>query len=229
MKDQIKSSFGRRRGRKLGPEVAANYESLYSNLSINADVKYDDLQDLFPKALEEFWMEIGFGGGEHLNQQLSDNQSVGIIGCEPYMNGVAKLLFNLNDGNDGRLKIWQEDVRLLIPQLPKEQLSRIYILFPDPWHKKRHNDRRLVTVEFVDILSSLLKTGGQIRLATDDYEYALQMMEAFSKNKQFNKLFGPDSEDTNHWPERPEWPQTKYETRAFRLGKPCAYFIFEKR
>ena len=224
--EKLLQTFGRRRGRKLRPYLQELYDKLLPQLRLDAQQQISRLCELFPTKVEEVWLEIGFGGGEHIKAQLDLNPTLGIIGCEPFANGVANLLKQLTPEDTQRLRLHDNDVRQLLAILPEGQLSRIYILFPDPWPKARHHKRRLIQVEFIKQLLPLLKPGGQIRIGTDDHPYVEHIIEVFQAIPQLTQLEGPTDPDPTTWPNRPaDWPQTRYEKKAVTKA---GFFVFQK-
>ncbi len=224
--EKLLQTFGRRRGRKLRPHLQELYDKLLPQLRLDSQQQISRVFSLFSTKVEEVWLEIGFGGGEHIKAQLDINPQLGIIGCEPFANGVANLLKQLTPEDTQRLRLHDNDVRQLFTILPEQQLSRIYILFPDPWPKARHHKRRLIQVDFINQLLPLLKPEGQIRIGTDDHPYVDYIMDVFRAIPQFNQLEGPTDSDPATWPSRPEdWPQTRYERKAVTKA---GFFVFQK-
>ena len=127
-----------------------------------------DPAQLFVENMREVWLEIGFGSGEHLAQQAIENPSVGIIGCEPYINGVARLLADIDKHDLTNVKIFRDDARILLRALPGASIARTFILFPDPWPKMRHHKRRIIGPSTIPSLCRLMPTGTELRIATDD-------------------------------------------------------------
>ena len=170
-------------------------------------------------------MEIGFGAGEHLAWQAEHNPDVGFIGCEPYINGVASLLRHAADKNLSNIRILADDVRPFLDRLPDACLTRLFVLFPDPWPKRRHADRRIVQFETLAKFSRALKPGGELRLATDDPGY-LRWMLARATGRSDLRWMARRAED---WRARPEdWPQTRYEAKAIAAGRAPAFLRFQK-
>src|SRR5262249_5216172 len=139
-------SYGRRRGRPLRKGRAASLAELLPKIAITppkpgAEL---DLSTLFAARVNEVWLEIGFGGGEHLAFQAQANHAIGFIGCEPYVNGMAALLAHVQSQALANLRVWPGDARELLPALPDASTGRAFILFPDPWPKTRHHKRRLI-------------------------------------------------------------------------------------
>ncbi|MCB1350214.1 MAG: tRNA (guanosine(46)-N7)-methyltransferase TrmB, partial [Maritimibacter sp.] len=123
------------------------------------------------------WLEVGFGGGEHMVHQAGLHPEVGIIGCEPYINGVAMLLGKLRAAGVDNVRIHPGDVRDLFDVLPAESLDKAFVLYPDPWPKKRHHRRRFVTPDYLGALAWAMKPGAELRIATDIRDYVRQALE----------------------------------------------------
>ena len=125
---------------------------------------------LFHRPPRALWLEIGFGGGEHLAALAAAHPDVGFLGVEPFINGVAKLLRAIEAGPLVNVRILKDDARLLLEVLPAASLERAYVLFPDPWPKLRHHKRRIVNGRTLADLARVVRPGGELRLATDDDE-----------------------------------------------------------
>lgn len=181
---------------------------------------------LFPAPVEALWLEIGFGGGEHLAQQAATYPAIGMIGCEIFENGIVKLLGEARRHGLGNLRLFVEDARLLIAALPEGSLARVFILFPDPWPKLRHHKRRIVSTETLDRLAFAMADGAELRLATDDRDYLSWMLERATAHSAFEWLArGPED-----WRQRPEdWPATRYEQKALAAGRAPAFLRFQRR
>ncbi|HUX80281.1 MAG TPA: tRNA (guanosine(46)-N7)-methyltransferase TrmB, partial [Alphaproteobacteria bacterium] len=193
-------------------------------------VKIDHPKNPFKVEPPDVWLEIGFGGGEHMLEQLAQNPIVAMIGCEPFMNGVAKLLAQLPAKDYDRTRIWHEDVRYLLDALPRPYFNRAFILFPDPWPKKRHQRRRLITNEFMEKLWPTLKEGAHLHIASDDMSYVEQIQDVLYGYPNLILCEGPASSDPLTWSPRPKgWPETRYEQKALASGKKCAYMLFQKK
>ncbi|WP_291047724.1 tRNA (guanosine(46)-N7)-methyltransferase TrmB [Hyphomonas sp.] len=145
------------------------------------------LSELFP-GKAAFWLEIGFGGAEHMITQARRNPGTGIIGCEPFLEGVAKALAGIEETGAGNVRLWPDDARPLIARLPDQSLDRVFILFPDPWPKRRQHKRRLVQPAFLDALYPKLKPGGHLRFATDVKSYADEALLTFLGDGRFEWL-----------------------------------------
>lgn len=170
------------------------------------------------------WLEIGFGGGEHLVHQCMLNPDVGIIGCEPFINGVAMLLGKIQQAGVQNLRIHPWDVREVFDVLPDQCLDRAFLLYPDPWPKMRHHRRRFVTPDHLDPLARVLKPGAIFRVATDIPDYVRQTMKEVPP-AGFDCLT-PDSADwATPWD---DWLSTRYEKKALREGRKPHYLTFRR-
>ncbi len=160
--------FGRRKGHKLRKQQAGLYEELLPKLSLNiAQAPPRDLASLFPFKPEQLQLEIGFGGGEHLLHEARNHPSTGLIGCEPFINGMAKMLAVIANEKIQNIRLFASDALYLLEWLPAASLDRIDILYADPWPKKRHWKRRFISDENVARFARVLKPGGTLRFASD--------------------------------------------------------------
>ena len=185
-----------------------------------------DLEQLFVENMREVWLEIGFGSGEHLAQQAIENPSVGIIGCEPYINGVARLLADIDKHDLTNVKIFRDDARILLRALPGASIARTFILFPDPWPKMRHHKRRIIGPSTIPSLCRLMPPGTELRIATDDPSYKEWILQHMLACEEFEWR----ARHPVDWRERPvDWPETRYEMKANAAGRQCSYFMFDRR
>ncbi|MBL8698613.1 MAG: tRNA (guanosine(46)-N7)-methyltransferase TrmB [Alphaproteobacteria bacterium] len=217
-------SFGRRRGRKLRAGRAALLDTLLPQLGIAlpAGEPPVDPRTLFAIAPREVWLEIGFGGGEHLAWQAGRNPDVGLIGCEPYENGVVALLGHVRDRGLANIRIWNDDARPLLGRLAPASIARAFVLFPDPWPKARHHKRRLIQAPFLDALARVLQPGAEFRLASDHADYVEWMLERVPVH--------PDLTLAARFEARPDdWPETRYEAWSVGEGRRPTYFSFVRR
>jgi tRNA (guanine-N7-)-methyltransferase len=184
-----------------------------------------DPQHLFPSPPRELWLEIGFGGGEHLAAQAESHPDVGFIGAEPFVNGVARLLSLAEAAGLDNIRILADDARLLLKALPDSAIARAFVLFPDPWPKLRHRKRRIVNPDTVADLARAIRSGGELRLATDDPDYARAMLETVLRQPRFAWL----AERNDDWLARPDdWPPTRYEEKALAAGRRPIYLRFAR-
>lgn len=223
MASHLFRSFGRRRARKLRPYSQQAYDEKLEGVRLTLE------KPIFEVTPSEIWLEIGFGGGEHLLAQLTQNPHIHMIGCEPFVNGIAKLLGHLADEDRERVRIWPDDVRSLLEKIPPHYFSKAFILFPDPWPKKRQHKRRLIQREFINNLLQTLKKGALLHIASDDQAYIEHILDFLPHHPDITYVQGPSSADSSTWGRRPEgWPPTRYEEKALLKGLSCAYMIFQK-
>jgi len=216
--------FGRRAGQSLRGNQARLIENMLPKLRVPDQLDaLRDPQALFADTVCEVWLEIGFGGGEHLAWQATENPHVGFIGGEPYVNGVAKLLGLLKAGNICNVRIIDDDIRPRIDQLGNQSISRAFLLFPDPWPKLRHHKRRFVNWTNLDRLHRVMKPGAEFRVASDIDHYISWSLREVAEHGGFRLL----SDDPADWLQRPaDWPQTRYEAKAAREGRMSTYLRF---
>jgi tRNA (guanine-N7-)-methyltransferase len=162
-------SFGRIRSRAIKPRQAALMETLLPTIAVDPD---NPLGGWAGEHWPETWLEIGFGGGEHLAAQAARHPGVRFLGAEPFLNGVASALRHIDEAKLDNVRIHPGDVRDLFAKIPDAAFDRIFVLFPDPWPKARHRKRRLVGPDTAGELARLLKPGGRLRFATDVADYA---------------------------------------------------------
>jgi len=220
-------SFGRRKGHKLSPRQSELVASLLPCLQpdLNA-APPEPLEGLFQAPVEDVWLEIGFGAGEHLIWQAKAHPQVGIIGCEPYINGVAKVLASVAEDGLDNVAIHPDDALALLDWLPPASIGRVFVLFPDPWPKRRHRKRRLLQEQTIGALARVMRPGAEIRFATDIGDYARTALLAFMRESSFTWT----ARRPGDWRERPhDWPQTRYEAKAIAAGRRCSYFRFQRR
>ncbi len=223
-------SFGRRRGRKASDRQRNLLTTLLPRVGVDvarlAAEPGAGLADLFGKQCAQIWLEIGFGGGEHLIWQARANPAVGVIGCEPFEDGVVKVLDAIDREAIGNVRVLADDARPLLRALPEASIDRAFILFPDPWPKRRHQKRRLVQPPLVAELARVMKPGAELRIATDIADYAHTALLAVCGNSQFHWTAAEPAD----WRTRPaDWPPTRYESKATREGRRSYYFRFCRR
>jgi tRNA (guanine-N7-)-methyltransferase len=240
--------YGRRKGPKLSAHQAALFETLLPRLELNTR-RDGDPKTWFDSCVTDIWLEIGFGAGEHLLWQAGHHPDVGIIGADPYEAGVAKLLSKLfslsapsgegwgegnadqsilsRDWGSGKplnIRVYQGDARDVIAALPDCSLGRLFILFPDPWPKKRHHKRRFIQAGMLDEVARVLKPGAEARFASDDPGYVEWALEHFLAHHAFEWL----AHRSQEWRARPaDWPPTRYEEKALH-GVPV-FLAFRRR
>lgn len=215
--------YGRRKGRRLRSNKAQLMETLLPRLSIVASDTPLNPAALFPDK-KETWLEVGFGGGEHLAAQSSQNPDVGFLGCEPFVNGVASLLDHIDCLHLQNIRLYADDARDLLDRLPSQSLSKIFVLFADPWPKKRHADRRFIGPTNLPKLARVMKTGAELRLASDDEVLKEWIREQMQSCPFFD---GADGTEKGVYASRPpHWPRTRYEEKGLRLQRKPLYFSY---
>jgi tRNA (guanine-N7-)-methyltransferase len=185
-----------------------------------------DLGDLFAAPVAAVWLELGFGGGEHLAALAALHPDIGMLGAEPFENGVATLLSAIEAQGLHNIRLFLDDGRLLLAALAERAIARAFILFPDPWPKERHKKRRLVAPATLDALARVMADGAELRLATDDMDYARAMLAHATAHPGFRWL----ARSAGDWRERSaDWPATRYEQKALAAGRKPIYLRFERR
>lgn len=226
--DATRRLYGRRKGRPLRRRRTELLDSLLPRLEIPppAPGSRVDPASLFGRPVEDVWLEVGFGGGHHLAWQAGHRPGVGVIGCEPFVNGVASLLTLVDDAGLDNVRILPDDARPLLDALPDASVGRCFVLFADPWPKKRHWDRRFIGPDNLAALSRILKDGAELRLASDDMGLVRWMLEHTWKHPDFEWTARRPSD----WRVRPDdWPPTRYEEKAIAAGRRPVFLRFVRR
>lgn len=219
--------FGRRKGNKLSARKQQLMDHLLPTLMVPLDGVAQhqlDAKSLFKTPVKKIWFEIGFGKGEHMSWQAQRHSDVGMIGCEPFLNGVAGLLTDIDEEKIDNIRIYSDDARHVMQALPTASVDRVFLLQPDPWPKKKHARRRFVNPYNLDEIARILVDGGEFRISTDHPIYRewvnLQMSERDD--------FAWTAEGPQDWRDRPDdWPATRYVEKALE-GDAC-YFIFKRK
>lgn len=193
----------------------------------------DHDRDMDPAAwfgdVQDIWLEIGFGKGEHLAWQAAHHPHVGVIGCEPFATGVASLLADIETKTLDNIRLFTEDAAWLLETLKPACLSRVFLLFPDPWPKKRHNKRRFVSPDRLNLLSRAMRPGSELRMATDHQDYATWMVRHMAARSDFTWLAnGPEDWRTRPGPPEGDWPGTRYEAKAVTQGDQPVYLRYRR-
>ena len=216
--------YGRVHGKTLRASQKTYLEEDLDRLSLSAVTREDNPErspiDLTRFAGKPLWLEIGFGGGEHLVHMAATYPEIGIIGCEPFVNGIAMLLGKIRAANVENLAIHPGDVRDLFDVLPKASIAKAFLNYPDPWPKARHHRRRFVTQGYLAALARTLQPGAEFRVATDIPDYVRQTLEEVPQ-AGFNLLDQGDQP----WS---DWLSTRYEQKALREGRPPHYLTFQR-
>jgi tRNA (guanine-N7-)-methyltransferase len=221
------SFFGRRKGHKLRTHQADLIENLLPHLSLDiGGASPADLTTLFDPAVERVRLEIGFGGGEHLVAEALGFPHVGFIGCEPYVNGMAKILSAIEAHNIGNVKLFAGDAAELLAWAPASSLDRIDLIHPDPWPKRRHWKRRFVQDATVTAMARVLKPSGEFRFVCDIDDYVAWTLAHLARSPDFFWI----AERASDW--RQPWhgyTMTRYGRKAEREGRRAAYLRFRRR
>jgi tRNA (guanine-N7-)-methyltransferase len=256
-------------GRRKGPALSARQDELLATLLPKLELKLEPSRDpraYFDAPVRDVWLEIGFGAGEHLLWQAERNPDTGLIGAEPYISGMAKLLSKIaapsgspvsrpgepppplageesnaafsspvhgggareagGGGVFGNIRLYSASAHDIVAALPDASISRVFILFPDPWPKKRHHKRRFIQMESLGALARVMKAGAELRFATDDAGYMEWALERLMAHEKFEWL----AQCAADWRARSaDWPQTRYEAKAIRAGRPCTYLRFARK
>ena len=219
--------YGRFKGKSLSARQHGSLHAEFEKYSLknisweeNSKRKKIKLSEVFNE--KSVWLEIGFGGGEHLVHQAKLNPDIGFIGCEPYQNGVAKLMGKLSADPRKNIKLYDGDVRNIFDVLAKNSISKVFLLYPDPWPKKRHHRRRFVTQEFLAPLYETMQPGSILRIATDIEDYVRQALQEVPK-AGFKWLAKDASDWRDPWQ---DWVSTRYEIKALKEARTPHYLTF---
>jgi tRNA (guanine-N7-)-methyltransferase len=221
--------YGRFRGKTMRSSQQGYLDEDLAALSpglvdwdVNPDRNQIDLKALFGD--KDIWLEIGFGGGEHMVHMAATYPDIGFIGCEPYMNGVAMLLGKIRKAGVTNLAVHPGDVRHMFDVLPEGSISKVFLNYPDPWPKTRHHRRRFVTQEHLVPLHRVMKPGAELRVATDIKDYVRQTMEEVPKAG-----FSWTAERPDDWRVAwDDWHSTRYEQKAIREDRTPHYMTFRR-
>lgn len=218
--------YGRRKGRPLREGRRRLLHELLPKIRVDTSTGQVDPTALFGPAAREFWLEIGFGGGEHLAELARRHTDIGMIGCEPFINGVGRLLNEIDRDGLRNIRIHADDARDLLDALPEASVARVFVLFADPWPKARHHRRRFIGPENLPRLARVMQDGAELRLASDQMPLIRWMLFHALADGSFEwAACGPE-----HWRRRPgDWPATRYESKALERGERCVYLTFRRR
>lgn len=211
--------WGRRKGKRLRAAQAGRVADLLPRLRFDPP----DLTDpaaLFPRPVREVWLEIGFGGGEHLLANARRHPDIGILGVEPFVNGMAKLLASLEAERIDTVRLHDGDATGVLAALPEASLARVDLNYPDPWPKRRHNRRRFVSDDSLRQIARVLRPGGTFRFVSDIDHYVGWTLARLLRAPELHWT----AEAPGDWREPfPDWPGTRYEAKALREGRRPSY------
>jgi len=217
--------FGRRKGHPLRAHQSELLTTLLPRLAVDLSKPAQDPGALFPTPPDDIRLEIGFGGAEHLIAQALGDPRIGFIGCEPFVNGMAKALAAIDAQKVGNIRLHHADAVDLLDWLPDNSLGRVDLLYPDPWPKRRHWKRRFVNTGNIARLARVLRPGGEFRFATDWANYAEWTLLRLTRAREFAWT----AERADDW--RKPWhgfTQTRYEAKAIREGRVPCYLVFRR-
>lgn len=223
---QPRAFFGRRKGHRLNAARAALLETLLPRLALDLTAQPKALCSLFPNPVDEVRLEIGFGGGEYMIGQAQAHPSIGFIGVEPFVNGMAKALAAIAAQSQSNIRLHHGGATEVLAWLPPASLTRVDLLYPDPWPKRRHRKRRFVQDPNIAAIGRVLRLGGEFRFATDIADYAAWTLRHMLRFPDFEWT----AERADDW--RHPWqgfPGTRYEAKARREGRGPCYLIFKRR
>ena len=219
----LRRLYGRRQGHALRGFQASLVETLLPQVAVptagplDAAALFGDDRPL--------WLEIGFGKGEHLAVLAAANPQVGLIGCEPFLNGIAGALVEIDARRLGNVRLHMGDALEVLERLPDASLSRAFLLHPDPWPKARHAKRRLVNPGPLDLLSAKLAPGADFRLGTDHPVYLRWALMQLGRRPDFEWLAATPAD----WQSQPpDWPDSRYAAKARAQGQPIWYLRYRR-
>jgi len=218
------SFFGRRKAKKLRGGQSDLFDTLLPQLTL-PEILPVDLGVLFASPPREVRLEIGFGGGEHLLAAARAEPDVGFIGCEPFINGMAKMLAAMRREGLDNLRLWPDDAAPLLRRLPAASLARVDLFYPDPWPKRRQRKRRFVSPETLAEISRVLRAGGAFRFASDIDDYVGWTLRRIAAEDRL--VWAPAS--SKAWTEPFEgWVRTRYEAKAIAAGRIPSYLSIRR-
>lgn len=211
--------YGRGRGHRLRPRQQLLLDVTLPRLVFKPEEPWQPAR---------LWLEVGFGSGEHALAQIAAHPDIGLIACEVFDNGICSLLSRLvPEGGEAtaslpaNLRLWADDARVLLRQLPDASLDGLFLLFPDPWPKARHAKRRFVHPAMLPLLARVLRPGAEWRVASDEPTYQAWVEEVMAAQSLFDVAPAMTG--------RPEgWPPTRYEAKALREGRQPRYWTLTK-
>ena len=212
-------------GRSRGKALRAGQRRLLSEVLPQFSITLEGLAEgrPFGRTPREMWLEIGFGAGEHLIEQAKANLDIGVLGCEPFLNGFVAALAGLRREGLSNVRLRCGDAQAVIEAVPDAFFSRVFVLYPDPWPKRRHHKRRLIAPCVIDALARVMRQGAELRFATDIDDYAGWALGRFLDSPHFGWAAIRAHDWRQPWP---EWSPTRYEVKAHSEGRGSAYLTF---
>lgn len=218
--------YGRAKGKALRAGQSQRIEKLLPEITIDLERLKSGPAGLFAHQPRGTTLEIGFGGGEHLAAMAKADPEGGFLGVEPFLNGVAKLLGVIEAEKLGNIRLLRGDGRHVLSALPDASLDQVYLLYPDPWPKRRQRKRRIVDRDFLDELARVIRPGGEFRFASDIDDYAGWTLARVLKHPGFEWLARDAQDWLNPWE---GWHRTRYEEKAIREGRVPSYLRFRRK
>lgn len=216
-------TFGRAKGKPLSPAQAGLMRDVFPRFDVGPKIKNGE--NPFRNIDGPLWLEIGFGGAEHLLWQAERNSGVTILGVEPFLNGVAKAVRGISDKDLKNLRLHRGDARDVLALLPDACLEKVFVLFPDPWPKARHHKRRIINAQFIEDLHRVIKPGGKFRFGSDIIHYVDWSLTRIKAHGGFEW----EATRQSDWRVRPDdWPSTRYLEKALREGRSGHFFEFTR-
>ena len=212
-------------GRSRGKSLRAGQKDLLAEALPLFSIGMEDLTEgrAFVRTPREVWLEIGFGAGEHLIEQAKANPEVGIVGCDPFLNGIVAALAGLKREDISNVRLRRGDAQAVIKTAPDAFFSRVFVLYPDPWPKRRHHKRRLIARGVIDSLARVMRPGAELRFATDIDDYAGWTLARFLASPHFRWAAAQADDWRRPWP---EWRPTRYEAKARFENRGSVYLTF---
>lgn len=214
--------FGRRKGKALRSGQVSLFETLLPQIRVKIDAVVDPATCFARQDFKSYYLEIGFGGGEHLLSLARAHPEIGFIGCEPFVNGMAKMLSAISNEKLDNIRVYDSDALMLLKALKPESFDRVYLLYPDPWPKRRQHKRRFVSHETLDLITRALKRDGEFRFASDIDHYVGWTLSRILPRKDL--IWQAERADAWRKPWA-EWTRTRYEAKAIREGRVPSYLI----
>ncbi|MDH7797957.1 MULTISPECIES: tRNA (guanine(46)-N(7))-methyltransferase TrmB [unclassified Beijerinckia] len=218
--------YGRRKGKKLRSHHSLLVDEFLPQVTVVPSALAQKPLSAFARPLDDLWLEIGFGGGEHLAHDAKSRREIGFIGCEPFINGVAKLLALIEEDELDNVRVHSGDALEVLKALPEASLGRIAILYPDPWPKTHQKKRRFISDESVQELARALRPGCELHFATDIDDYSAWALARILRSGLFDWQASAASDWLTPWA---DWPGTRYEAKAIAAGRKPVYLTFVKR
>jgi tRNA (guanine-N7-)-methyltransferase len=216
---------GRSKGKALRRHQAELVAEMLPRLALDLAHPFERAP-LFAEPIRELRLEIGFGGGDHLAEAAQRETDIGFIGCEPFVNGVAKLLAQVEQRQLTNIRLYKGDAAEVLDWLPERSLERVYLFYPDPWPKRRQRKRRFVSEENLGRLARVMRAGAELRFATDIDDYAAWTLARLRACPHFSWPAAASSDWTLPWK---DWISTKYEGKAIQAGRRPVYLTFLRK